>query len=392
MEFKSISIWSWIKEEVPTNLDLFFQLYKKHSDLRRVILELQETVGKGGFKLLRWEEEIDNQIDFLNNFENFKREFVKYLMITGNIFLYKLRNSYWKVIDYQFLDPRQILKEVDDYWEPVRYFQKTLKWNKELKVEDVKHIILEADADNPTRGLSIMEGLTTDILADNEAMLTNYYFFKNNAIPWSLITLKDEINQEEQETLIERMKKLFSWWKNKHKVGIISWVEDIKQIQQTMKDMQFEILRKFTTEKICAAYWVPKVILNYTDWVNYTNADIQYTKYIENTIRPLERFVQSIIQNLINEDFDKTVKFEIIDKHINDFKEKIEALTKLFNDWILTINEVRKELWFEEIEQDEANVIIINNNKMLLDDLGLSDIEVNLDDINKPKWDKAPKK
>ena len=45
-----------------------------------------------------------------------------------------------------------------------------------------------------------------------------------------------------------------------------------------MADMQYEVLRRFTTERVCAGYRVPKIISGYTDGVNYTNTETQYKK------------------------------------------------------------------------------------------------------------------
>lgn len=87
--------------------------------------------------------------------------------------------------------------------------------------------------------------------------------------------------------------------------------------------MQNTERRKYATEKICAVLGVPKVQLGYTEGVNFSNATQQYTKFIENTIRPLERWLKTVFDTLILEDFGETkVEFMINDTHIDDIEQK----------------------------------------------------------------------
>ena len=99
------------------------------------------------------------------------------------------------------------------------------------------------------------------------------------------------------------------------------------------------------------------MILNYTDGVNYTNADMQYTKFIENTIRPRERKVEQLVnilldhyENDISTRTTQEVTIKIRDEHISDINERIDTAVKQIASGVLTINEARKELGYELYE------------------------------------------
>lgn len=100
-------------------------------------------------------------------------------------------------------------------------------------------------------------------------------------------------------------------------MSIGNGIKDIKQIGSSQEDMKFLEYRKFNSERVCAVMGVPKTILNYTEGVNYTNADNQYVKFIENTIRPLETKIEKILTLLI-QNIAPDYRFEFIDDHIND--------------------------------------------------------------------------
>jgi len=97
--------------------------------------------------------------------------------------------------------------------------------------EEIYHWIDEQDPDNEVFGLSTLEGAIYEILADSEASLTNYYYFKNNAIPATMVQLEDGMSEAEQDIAIEMLKKQFRGAKNRHKIGAVSGIKGFQKLQ-----------------------------------------------------------------------------------------------------------------------------------------------------------------
>ncbi len=381
----------WYTWVVPWTYSLFYRLYKKNSDIRRCIIELQETVWSHWYVLKdknSWEEKKDIMIEkLLKDYKKLKNLIIRDLSITGNLFILKEQSIGWQVIKWNTMDPRTVRIIADQYWDIYGYRQ-IVKWEtNNFSENEVLQSMIESDPDNELFGISIMEALMIDVLSDNEANLSNYNFFKNGAIPGSLIILDEDLSEDEAKNVIARMKKQFSWGKNSHKTAVVQWIKDIKKMQQTMSDMEFLALRKFNTERITAGFGVPKVILNYTEWVNYSNADMQYTKFIENTIRPWERRIEDIFNELIQE-INPNIEFKIIDQHISDADVKTDLLKNQIQTWLKTVNEWREELWLEPFEWiEEADTPLILNNVIRLEDTGLTTLQVNPDE----EWQSSKK-
>jgi hypothetical protein len=67
------------------------------------------------------------------------------------------------------------------------------------------------DPDNQNYGMSVYESVVFDAMSDFEASRRNYYFFKNNAAPSVILTLSDDIeNEDEMKEAISQFKKKFS--------------------------------------------------------------------------------------------------------------------------------------------------------------------------------------
>ena len=139
--------------------------------------------------------------------------------------------------------------------------------------------------------------------------------------------------------------------------------------------MDFEIMRKFTTNRICATFDVPKTLLSYTDGVNYSNSNDQYKIFIQDTVIPWEETIEWWInQALVNLWFKSTIQFD--SNHIDDFGWQVDIKVKQIDRWLITINEARKELGYEVyVWIPEADQPLISKNIDLLSDVWLSSID-----------------
>jgi hypothetical protein len=176
----------------------------------------------------------------------------------------------------------------------------------------------------------------------------------------------------ELQNTVEQLRKNFSGGKNKHKVGILRWIESIEKIQDSMSDMQYEVLRSFTTERVCVAFDVPRVILWYTDGVNYSNHEWQYRKFIQNTINVRENTIWWWISEAL--ELEEGYEFEFRSTKFDITKENIEAMEIKARNWRITPNEARVELWYEAFDIPEADELLISKNYDKLVDVWLSDI------------------
>jgi len=381
----------WYSSELETNTNIYYRLYRENTDLRRCIEELYQTVWKDGYVLNQWENQvradnITNVLNYENGFDIFKGLIIRDLQVAWNVFILPIKNALWVTIWFQVIDPRTIRVVANKYGEVIKYIQ-TRWWNvQEFWPNEIFHFKDMLDPDNETLGISKIETLVYDIMSDKESGRSNYAFFKNNAIPSTLITLDNDLDETEMKNAIATLKKQFTWWNNRHKVSASTWIKDVKQLSWWIKDMEFTVLRGFTTERICSALWVPKTILGYSDGVNYSTSDNQYRKYIENTIRPLQTQLENIL-NVLIKSINKDITIEFLDSNQFDFSQKIVDYEKLLWMGAVTANEIREEFWFEKMDDENADKHIIKQWYELLEDIWINEIEP-LDNIPKENADK----
>lgn len=219
--------------------------------------------------------------------------------------------------------------------------------------------------------MSLLETIVYDVLGDESSVIMNYYYFDNDAIPSALYIMDKNLSEDEQKILLESIKWQLSWARNKSKSIISNGIEDIKKISDDRKDIQFVELRKYATDKVCAVMGVPRIILNYTEWVNYSNAEMQYTKFIENTIRPMEWFLNMVFTAMI-QDISPNLEFVAIDNHINDMKEKNVIAVQNVASGIWTRNEAREYIGYDPISIEIMDSPTVASWTTLLDDISIN--------------------
>jgi HK97 family phage portal protein len=363
-------------KEIARNFRTYGIMYRINPDIRRCVVEIQQTTGKAGYQLKKQlktdgkEKEITNDqfelaLQRSGGFRQLKNDLVMNLSIFANGFLRKHMNARKQPIKYSVLDSRYVTIFTDSELNVLRYQYQppVLKGKIETFLpEEIIHVRENRDIDNPLYGISILETLVLDVMGDEEAGQSNYHFFVNDNIPSAVYVLREGMTKEQQEQQMKIIGDGLKGGHNKHKSIVSSAVEDVKPIRQNHNDMAFKEQRKFTTERICAAMGVPRTILGYVEDVNHSNGESQYEKFIENTIRPWERVIEEVFTQLARL-YDETLLFTINDEHIDDLEQRSKLAVQNVTNGLWTRNEARDYLGYETLKEELMDEIFVNTNQ-----------------------------
>lgn len=339
------------------NSQSLYTIYRSHADVFSCIRELHQGVGVAGYE---WEDLKDSSkvpnmksvqvIESLINsrtgrftFRKFKDEIIRHGGISGNAYVFIEKSVTGKILDLDIIDPRSMYVVTDKYGVVLYWIQKVKNDTQRFEPDEIAHFVFTKDPDSPVFGLSPIEPIVWDVRTDMAAMVSNYVFFENDAIPAAHYILNDDIGEKEQARAIQELERQIKGAEKRHKSIAVSGIKEIKTLAISNKDMEFHVLRRFTTEKVCSAYGVPKSILNYTDGVNYSNGKEQTEKFWEGTIEPLEKqfaeFINKTLLPLLGIDDIQLV----FNPRSFDNREWNEASSREdVKQGILTINEARE--------------------------------------------------
>lgn len=380
------SLASLLRNDYSIDINTYYDLYEYNWDIRQSIQKISNWVARNWIYLEDNQRQIiDNNILTDEVFDLFKaptflkrkKDLYRNYMLSWELYILPIKNESWIVIWFDVLDSRIVSKTVDQYW-IIQYFTVHSQWyTKKYLPNELAYFKRENSVHNEVDWMWILNGCIYDALSDLEAQKTNYSFYMNSAIPSAMLLLDDNLSPEEYQNAKDQFEAQFKWSKNQHKTIVAWWVKDIKTIALTPRDMEFINQRHLTTEKISAVFWVPKWILWYVENLNYNNWDNQRKEFIEWTLRPLETDFEHILNRLLEmfrPDLRNKIRIRVDWEQLEENQERMEWLRKDVASWIMTINEARVERWFEKIDDENADKLLVSRNVVLLEDIALDPV------------------
>jgi len=366
------------------SLEAFYKIYRDNQFVRSNVTNLMDTIWKYWFQLSdpQWDDsdkstirDIDSLFEdnlWRNKSKAFFKRIIRDYFVWWNVYIYKVSsldekgNRTWEITRLQILDPRFMTPITDKSGFILGYVQNIQGNITVFLPDEVSHLQYDSDIDDETVGLPLLRSLAIDLDLDQEAKDSNLAFFKNNQTPNSIIVLKDWISLEEWKAMSLVLKDTFKWGKNHHKAAMMAWVKEIVKVQDKIDDAQFLDMRKFTLDNTCALFWVPKSVLWYTEWVNYSNSERQSAEYIENTIVPTEEIISEFLTEIIQEIWFEDTTFIFIDDHLDRKQIKAKTTIELIGGWVMTIDEWRENLWLEPFKTKESQSLWMWTNKKIV--------------------------
>lgn len=157
----------------------------------------------------------------------------------------------------------------------------------------------QPDPENPYRGYGAIAAAIQDLYGERAASEYNNAFFRNDASAGDIIRFPDRITDEQFDEFVARWNEQHQGVANSNKIGIIEMAE-YQFRPHSLRDMQFEELRKLNREFIREAHGYPKAMLGSTEDVNKAAALAGALIFKDRIVRPtLERLRTSLNTKLL---------------------------------------------------------------------------------------------
>jgi HK97 family phage portal protein len=334
----------------PTNID-YPDSYDSSWLVYRCVKTIAENVAKTNFHLYRLKNnkviEIDQHpvLDLIYNPNSITTgfEFLEMtqtcLEIFGNAYWYKVRGGN-RIQQLWIMRPDWVSIRMDEQGNIVSYEYKLGTETKVIEANDVIHF----KNPNPKSSLYGLSPIKPAIdIISNLVFATrwNKNFFQNNARPDYWLISKSKLEKDEKEELKNSIRSEYGGVKNAHKFGFLTGEIEIKEMNQSMREMEFSKLTESAIQQILASFGIGKSIIG-MQGMNRAEAESQIYSFMAFTIEPkIKRLVERINEFLLPEygddlylDYDDPTP-ENREAKILEYKSAIES------GW-MTINEVRE--------------------------------------------------
>ena len=334
------------------------------------ISAIAEAVSSVKFELYKYNAETDETdqvkehpvLEILNRPNKYmtRREFIKllytYYLLTGEAPI-RIRKpsgnlpANIKSLPYELwpVDPTNLVVKVgktSDYFELITGYSlndfTSGKMNKiELKPEEIIPI-KNINPKNKWRGMGVVEAAQGSIDTLHYSEAYNLNFFKNSAVPFTVLYTDQKLNEQIIDRLKNSWKSNYQGVQNAFKTAVLEAGLKVERLQTSAKDMDFLEQQKFLRDKLMAMFKTTKVALGIVEDVNYATATASEYVFMKNCIKPkMAQLVDSFNEFLLPLfDLNGEYFLDYEDPVPQDREKTIAEYTAGANRW-LTVNEIR---------------------------------------------------
>lgn len=348
------SSFSWIWD-VKFNYKTMFELQKMNAQATAAKDLIVRMIGRKWLLfrkkdvLLRdfdWGTKVNNL--FLDPTTNSRKNF-KDKYFTNAFCSWMINAFYAKMGDWnrrvQILDSRKIERKTDAYWNI-----KEVKYDaKEVALKDYTCQIVRYDPDNSSMWMSMYNPVVYDALSDREASEKNYMFFKWNAMPSVILTMSDDIeNEDEVNAAIDQFEHKYKGTDKSHGVLALWWIKEIRTLDVSNRDLELLDLKKFSIKVFGMLFKFDPRFLSFRDWENWSHSEyamlaIQSDKSMQSYADDLEEFMYNIIIDIYPEFPYEWV--ELINDTFLDEETKVKIFKDQIQNWIATPAQIIEQMW-----------------------------------------------
>jgi HK97 family phage portal protein len=200
------------------------------------------------------------------------------------------------------------------------------------------------DPERPWRGIGTVEASARSIDILNYSETYNLNFFKNSAVPYTVLMTDQKLNDNTVERLRTMWHTNYGGFENAFKTAILEQGLQIKQLQSTARDMDYLDQQKFLRDKLMSMFRTSKVIMGITEDVNRASAEASEYVFMKYCVRPKMRKLIEYLNEFLVPLFDDSgdIFLDFVNPVKNDNEQKIKEWSFAVDKW-MTKNEVRDE-------------------------------------------------
>lgn len=246
---------------------------------------------------------------------------------------------------------------VDSYEYKLNINNKTVE--ESYRPDEIVHIKVPNPA-NPYRGKSAVEALATTIDTDNFAQEALKNLFKNGMIGDFFLSTEKRQTPEQIKNLAAQFRAAYTGVKNFWKVPILTGGIIPQKLMSTGREMQLIELEEWFRNKIMTAFKNTRASIGLDDEVNRSTAEASLANWKRSVIAPkMSRIVNALNEFLVPR-YGENLILGFKDPVPEDKSAKISEAKDLFQAKIITKNEARQIVGYEQVEGGDDFEVTVN--------------------------------
>lgn len=307
-----------------------------------------------------------NGIEKINRY-NFIKLLVQSVILKGNGFAYIERGADGMVTGLRYLQNGDVTINYNRQLNKLNYTC-SLVSRKAIEQEDMIHLV--KNSYDGVNGVSVLSYAKRIIDTANSTENTANSFFSNGCNVTGVLTSPKILRKEQKEQIRT------SWTTqalNKGVYGSMLGILDdgmtYQPIQINSRDAQMLETRQFNVQDIARFFGISPVLLGDLSHTNYSTIEAMQQQFLLHTLQPYLIMIEEEFTKKLFKEGENNLEINLDESVIlrTDKTAQANYYSTLLDKGILSVNEVRKELGYSEIEGGDAHTIAytdINQNRI----------------------------
>lgn len=306
--------------------------------------------GKNNYE----EHPILTALDNMPNISKFSllKLIVQSVILRGNAFVYVERKGN-KVTGLRYLESGDVTINYDKIKNTL-WYQCTNVSNKYIQPKDMLHFVLNSY--DGVNGVSLLSYAKRTLAITNASENSAKNFFDNGMNVNGILKVLTPISQKQKEEIRQSWNQAYS---GQGGLAVINGNMEYQQLTLSPEDAQLLSSRQFNIADIARFFNLNPLLLGGESGATYSSLEMLQNAFLIHTLQPYISMIESEMnRKLLGQDEQNLeVILETNDLLRIDKQAQANYYAAMLSNGILSINEIRKEIGYGEVENGDKHII-----------------------------------
>lgn len=282
---------------------------------------------------------------------------IQSVILRGNGFAYIERSENGTVTGLRYLEAQDVIINWDKYKNKLYYTTTLFNSQKRVHIEPINMIHLIKNTYDGVNGLSVLTYASRTLKTSNATEESAKSFFDNGMNLSGVLTVQGQLSQKQKDDIRSSWSQAYA--NGGQGLAVLQGNMSYQPIQINAKDAQMIESRQFNVQDIARFFGISPVLLGDLSNTSYNTIEAVQNEFLLHTLQPYITMVENEFNRKLLKPSERQLNIILETNEILRIDKQAQATyyATMLSNGIMSINEIRKELGYNPIENGDSHII-----------------------------------
>ena len=282
---------------------------------------------------------------------------IQSVILRGNGFAYIERSEDGTVTGLRYLEPQDVIINYDKYKNKLYYSTTLFSSQKKIHIEPINMIHLVKNTYDGVTGISVLSFAARTLHTSNATEESAKSFFDNGMNLAGALTVQGQLSEKQKADIRASWRQAYS--NGGQGLAVLQGNMSYQPVQINAKDAQMIESRQFNVQDIARFFGISPVLLGDLSNSSYNTIEAVQNEFLLHTLQPYITMVENEFNRKLLKPSEKKLNIILETNEILRVDKQAQSnyYATMLSNGIMSINEIRRELGFNPIEDGDKHVI-----------------------------------